>query len=374
MIDTFALQPHPLSPQDQQARGDLRRRTRTQALAIARWAGRHGVGPAEVAAAIGIAPQTMRDWARLRARGALDQTPRGCPACIPAPYLRLEVEEVLQECHGLIGLPSLKVLFPELPRTTLEAYRTQYIHAHDGSTELLTWTTPGIIWAADYTDVACPVDGLYRHILCVRDLASSFQLLCWPVEHADTDHSILALQYLFAAFGPPLVLKTDNGGHLIAQTILGVLEAHGVAHLPSPPLTPWYNGAIEASNGAIKTRMLHLAAPLGRAGFFTCDDVEAARLAANRDGRPQGPNGPSPDQLWQSRPPITADLRQRFLDRLAQAKIEEARNLLDPDAQLPPGLSPVASLGASQRAIVARRATRRTLTEFGFLLARRVAN
>ena len=120
--------------------------------------------------------------------------------------------------------------------------------------------------------------------------------------------------------------------------------------------------------------MLHLAAPLGRAAFFTCDDVEAARLAANRDARPQGPNGPSPDQLWQNRPPVTPDLRQRFLERLAQAKIQEARNLLDPDSQLPPGSSPLASLGASQRAIVARRAARRTLVEFGFLLARRVAN
>ena len=73
-------------------------------------------------------------------------------------------------------------------------------------------------------------------------------------------------------------------------------------------------------------------------------------------------------------PPIHPVHRRCFLDRLDQAKIHEARNLLGFDSPLPPGSSPAASLGASQRAIIARRATRRVLTEFGFLLSRRVAN
>jgi hypothetical protein len=104
--------------------------------------------------------------------------------------------------------------------------------------------------------------------------------------------------------------------------------------LPSPSQIPWYNVAIEAANGAIKTRMLHVAAVIGHSHCRTCGDLEAPRLLAN----------------------------------------PELRNLLDSDSPLSPGSSPAASLGASQRAVVTRRATRRVLTEFGFLLSRRVAN
>lgn len=39
----------------------------------------------------------------------------------------------------------------------------------------------------------------------------------------------------------------------------------------------WYNGAIEASNGAIKTRMLHLAAALGYPACCTCGDGASER-------------------------------------------------------------------------------------------------
>jgi transposase InsO family protein len=352
----------------------LRLGTRTQVLALVRWAARYGIGPGAVAGSIGLAPRTLHDWIRLRAQGTLNGLPRGCRACVPTPQSQLQVEELLQECHGAIGMPSLKRLFPELPRTTLQQIRAQYIAAHDGSTELLTWSTPGTVWAADYTDVPCPIDGRFPHVLCVRDLASSFELLCWPVENADADNTLRALQCLSIAFGLPLVFKTDNGSHFIARTVLAFLEANQVAHLPSPPRTPRYNGSAEASHGALKARILHIAASRGHPGSWTCDDLEAARLLANRDARPQGPGGPSPDLLWQARPPIPSDLRRRFLDQLAQAKSQEARNLLDSDSTCSPGSVPGEGLGASQRAIVTRRATRRVLTEFGFLSSRRIAN
>lgn len=47
---------------------------------------------------------------------------------------------------------------------------------------------------------------------------------------------------------------------------------------------------------------------------------------------------------------------------------------MDSESRLPSRLVSLGSLDASKQAIVARRATRRILTEFGFLSARRVAN
>ncbi|MGA2498936.1 MAG: hypothetical protein ABSH20_14435, partial [Tepidisphaeraceae bacterium] len=101
------------------------------------------------------------------------------------------------------------------------------------------------------------------------------------------------------------MLKTDNGSHFIASEVRDLLAVTNITHLLSPPMTPRYNGAQEASIGSLKTRAMHIAAAAGRFGCWSCDDVEAARLEANRQARPQGINGPVPDELWETRCPIS---------------------------------------------------------------------
>ena len=41
-------------------------------------------------------------------------------------------------------------------------------------------------------------------------------------------------------------------------------------------------------------------------------DLEAARLEANETARPWGSKGPSPDEVWRSRKPITHEERDAF--------------------------------------------------------------
>jgi len=73
--------------------------------------------------------------------------------------------------------------------------------------EHLTWTRPGTVWAADFTESSAPIDGIYPYILCIRDLASSRQVLAWPVLHPTADMTLKALRHLFAIYDPPLVLR-----------------------------------------------------------------------------------------------------------------------------------------------------------------------
>ena len=110
-----------------------------------------------------------------------------------------------------------------------------------------------------------------------------------------------------------------------------------------------------------------------RFGCWSCDDVEAARLEANRQARPQGINGPVPDELWETRCPISAQERTDFLQAVALAGELEQQKFIESMKQQP-GLRPAAALTASQRATVARRAIRRVLVDLGFLLARRTMN
>ena len=56
------------------------------------------------------------------------------------------------------------------------------------------------------------------------------------------------------------VVKTDNGSHFMASKVREPLAVTNITHLLSPPMTPRYNGAQEASIGSLKTRAMHIAA------------------------------------------------------------------------------------------------------------------
>ena len=372
-MDAVAAQSRPCGPDGQKPLRRLECRSRTRALALCRWATGHDIPAVDVADRIGIARQTMEHWIHLRQEHHLDSAPRGRPPLPLEPGLSEQVDELLQDRRGRLGLPALKDIFPQIPRVTLKHLRDHYLQEHEPLLEHLVWTRPGTVWAADFTAPPAPIDGIYPYMLCIRDLASSCQLLVCPAVHPTADVTIDSLRHLFAIYDAPLVLKTDNGSHFTDHEVRELLAAANVAHLLSPPATPRYNGALEASNGSIKTRALHIAAAAGRFGCWTCDDVEAARLEANSQGRPQGINGPVPNELWETRCPISASQRADFRQAVAVASELEQGKIIE-SIQQQPGLRPAAALNALELAAAARRAIRRALVDLGFLLARRTMN
>jgi transposase InsO family protein len=364
-MDTIARQPRPLGRDGQQPLLTLRRRSKTQALSLYRWAARHGISLRAVATRIGVAEQTVSDWMRRRTVGRLDTVARGRPQHLPSSEVKDQVLELLDECRGRLGLPLLKQAFAQVPRTSLHEIRRIYRSEHDGSMEHLTWTTPGRVWAADFTQADAVIDARYRHVLSVRDLASHYQLLSLPVLKADAITTVCTLVHLFAAHGAPLLLKTDNGSHFVDHRVLLLLSTTGVTHLLSPPMTPRYNGSKEAGIGSLKTRTLHIAAAHGRPDHWTCDDVEAARAEANLQARPWRRTGPAPIEVWEQRAAVTDDERTRFRAALDIAMRNENQKI----KERMPGSSRESAAGdpandplnAIQRATVARRAIRRVL-------------
>src|SRR5205085_6405858 len=75
-----------------------------------------------------------------------------------------------------LGLPTLQQLFPALARRDLEElvrrYRFVYRKRRRSFCHTLRWTTPGAVWAIDFTEAPLPIDNEYSYILAVRDLAS----------------------------------------------------------------------------------------------------------------------------------------------------------------------------------------------------------
>ena len=160
----------------------------------------------------------------------------------------------------------------------------------------LEWTRVGAVWAVDFTEAPHFIDGVYPYLLVVRELGAGFQLMALPTRDQTAQTVRHAMLSLFAAYGRPLLLKSDNGSAFKAGESRDFLAEHGVLLLPSPPRTPTYNGACEAGIGSIKTRCHEIASARGCPDPWTADDVEAARLQANASRRLPGEENSTPDE------------------------------------------------------------------------------
>src|SRR5207245_11556247 len=127
------------------------------------------------------------------------------------------------------------------------------------------------------------------------------QLLALPCDGEGAGVVVAAIRFLFQLYGPPLVLKMDNGSAFISAEVESVLREHGVLALFSPPGTPAYTGSVEAGIGSLEVRAFYESARHDRPGEWTCDDVAAACRQANETAHPWGLGGPTPEQAWQSR-------------------------------------------------------------------------
>jgi transposase InsO family protein len=225
----------------------------------------------------------------------------------------------------------LRAAYPKMARgevqNLLARYKRIWRKDHRRLLHVLHWHRPGAVWAMDHTEPARRIDGLYRYVLNIRDLASGTELAWLPMEDETAALADYALEALFYQYGPPLALKSDNGSPFVAEVTLQLLKRWDVVPLFSPPHVPEYNGSLEANNGVMKIRANHLAARQGRPGYWACDDLEAAQWFANHVHRPWGEYGPTRQEVWDQRVPISAAERSAFGRSLAQHR--EAVRLAD---------------------------------------------
>jgi transposase InsO family protein len=286
---------------------------------------------------IGVHERTLRRWRFDPVTKLFVPLPLGRPAHAAAAPERNQVIRFIHTRGPAIGVPALHPEFPQFARAELEnilaRYRRLWRRRHREQLNELHWAAPGSVWAIDHHGPRVhPVDGRFPYLLAVRDLASGRVLLWLPVSDAAASHVVAAIEMLFIVHGAPLVLKSDNGSAFIAGALRKLCQRFGVKNLFSPPRTPSYNGAIEATIGSLKTRTERHAAHDGRPGYWTTADCDAARHEANTLDRPRGP---SPDQAWTNRPRIAQTQRDAFLEAAAHRfdTLAAAQGTLQHDAQ-----------------------------------------
>jgi transposase InsO family protein len=270
----------------------------------------------ETADLLGLAPRTLRDWRLDLNRNQLRAVALGRPTLGATREERNIVIRHVDEAGPGISLAALRLKFTEMSRAELDdilrRYRRVWRKRNRQPLHVLHWTQPGAVWAIDFHGPRPLIDGLNPYLLAVRDLASGHVLLWLPVGDVTADTVVRAMTELCTLHGAPLVLKSDNGSAFIAAELRQLAKNVGVKILYSPPRMPWYNGSIEATIGSLKIRTEAHAARHGHPGDWTCDDAAAARAEANAYPRPKGELGPSPNQLWNARSPISPQQRERF--------------------------------------------------------------
>lgn len=365
---------------------------RRKAVLFARQLAAQGVSCPHAAAHLSMVPRTLRDWRQaLPTSGPGDVQPvgengdwLGSGRSVPVPVFAVrgrppkEVDlptrnQVFRFLHHVtgpaVGLPALQDLFRTVPRCILadlsSRYRRVWQRRYARHGFELTWHQAGTVWAMDFTQPLEPIDGVFPYLLAIRDLASHCQLAWRPVRSETAEDVWPVLRELFAEFGPPLVLKNDNGSAFIAAVVHDLLAEAAVAQLFSPVRRPQYNGALERSNGVLKTYTHQHAIGAGHPFRWTSDDVDQARQLANTISRPWGAGGPSPEQAFQLRAPIADQDRQTFVAALEHHRQWAAHEM---------ALNLVVELSSEDRARRDRLAISTALQELGYLTLERVGH
>lgn len=341
----------------------MERLVRHRVVTACQTAKQHEVPVVHVTRCLALPDRTVRRWRNRNCDPQVTCSIRR--GRLPRPALRDQrnlVFRFLRQRGSVTPLAALRAAFPEVPRCDLKEILSRYRKVQKRKQQRrqsrLRWLRPGTVWAADFKERREPIEGRYGWILAVKDLASRYQLAWLPVEEGNARTVQATYARLFEEHGPPLVLKSDNGGPFRDQETKELLAEYDVVPLYNPRRRPAYNGGVERANGQLAGYQESLAEYHGRAGLPTCVDAEEARQIANDQSHPGGWKGPTAAQLWEQRPSIDSAERASFLAKLNEQRTI-ARAALHLPADTPLGHYPVAA--------VDRRAVRDTLIAQGLL-------
>ena len=169
-------------------------------------------------------------------------------------------EAVLQELHeGHPGMTKIKELarmyvwWPAMERDTETTVRTcaecQTVRAAPPVAPLHPWKWPTRPWARLHLDYAGPFLG--KMFLVLIDAHSKWiEAICTP--SATSDVVIQGLRTLFAQFGLPETIVTDNGSCFVSEEFETFLKENGVMHIMSAPYHSATNGLAERAVQVLK--------------------------------------------------------------------------------------------------------------------------
>ena len=214
-------------------------------------------------------------------------------------------EAVLQELHeghpGITRMKALARMYVWWPGITADIEQSvrlcsecQNVQSSPPPAPLHPWKWPTRPWARLHLDFAGPVEG--KNILIVVDAHSKWvEAVC--TSSVSSSCVIEELRTLFARFGLPEMVVTDNGTCFVSREFEDFLRKNGVKHTTTAPYHPSSNGMAERAVQVIKRGLKKV-----REGSMRS---RLARILFTYRITPQGTTGLAPTELLLGRRPRT---------------------------------------------------------------------
>ena len=216
----------------------------------------------------------------------------GTRVVIP-PSLQAEIIRELHVVHS--GSSKMKALarsyvwWPNLDKKLEEVSESCEICLENRPTpakaKLHPWEWPDTPWHRLHVDFAGPVDGNYFFILVD---AHSKWLEIFKTKGTATSDVIRCLQHVYATFGLPVSLVSDNGPCFTSNEFKHFMERGGVKHVTTAVFHPSSNGQAERCVQTFKNMLKKSTEPLG---------VAIDRFLFNYRQTPHATTGVSPAEL-----------------------------------------------------------------------------
>jgi hypothetical protein len=183
----------------------------------------------------------------------------GCRVVVPT-QLRPQLLKELHESHlGVVKMKSTArsyIWWPEIDKDIETLANTCSSCLQERSNPMKTylhpWNYPNKPWERIHVDYLGPFRG--KLYLIVIDAHSKW-LEVLSVSSTSANHCINHLRELFARYGIPVHIVSDNGPPFTSSEFKHFLMMNGIKHTLSPPYHPQTNGQAENSVRFVKTKL-----------------------------------------------------------------------------------------------------------------------
>ena len=221
----------------------------------------------------------------------------GCRVLIPEQGRQAILMELHEGHPGMSRMKSLArmyVWWPGLDADIEKSVRLcqacQVVQSLPPHVPLNPWKWPSRSWARLHLDFAGPLEN--RMFLVLIDAYSKW-IETFPTHGSTSTTVIQHLRTVFARFGLPETIVTDNGSCFTSEEFEGFLKANGIRHVTSAPYHPASNGLAERSVQIIKRGLKKV----------TEGDIHSrlSKILFSYRITPQGTTGVSPSELLNGR-------------------------------------------------------------------------
>jgi len=180
----------------------------------------------------------------------------GCRVVVPARLQKRVLDELHQGHPGVVKMKMLArghVWWPGLDKALEQQAREcgacQANKNSPARAPLHSWAWPSALWERIHVDYMGPIFG--KMLLIVIDAHSKWLEVC-VMGSTTAPKTIVTLCDMFARYGLPRQVVSDNGPQFSAIEFENFLSTNGIKHIPISPYHPSSSGAAERAVQMVK--------------------------------------------------------------------------------------------------------------------------